>query len=214
MNEAAARFHELGVIPVVAVERVEDAASLADVLVNGGLPGVEVTFRTPAALEVMGVFSRRGDVFVGAGTVLTTQQVEAARGAGARFIVSPGFNPKVVDYCLERGIDVIPGICTPSEIEMAVERGIEVLKFFPAEAFGGLETLKAFSGPYPGIRFIPTGGINPRNLPEYMAFPAVLACGGTWIARSSVILAGRFDEILGNVREAVRIVSASRKGHT
>ena len=210
MDNSRALFKELGIIPVVAVEQVRDASPLADTLIEGGLPCAEVTFRTQAAAHVMRIMSQRGDIHVGAGTVVTIEQVKAALDAGARFMVSPGFNPKVVDYCLQNDIAITPGICTPSDIESALDRGLDVLKFFPAEAFGGLETLQALSGPFPGVRFIPTGGINPRNLPEYLAFPKVLACGGTWIARSASISAGRFDEILKNVREAVEIVARCR----
>jgi 2-dehydro-3-deoxyphosphogluconate aldolase/(4S)-4-hydroxy-2-oxoglutarate aldolase len=150
--------------------------------------------------------ARRGDILVGAGTVLTVDQVKAAVDVGARFMVSPGFNPKVVGYCVENNITVTPGICTPSDIEAALGFGLEVLKFFPAEAFGGLKTLKAMSGPYGAIKFIPTGGISPNNLVEYLQFPKTLACGGTWIAKSNLISGGHFDQILSSAKEAVELV--------
>jgi 2-dehydro-3-deoxyphosphogluconate aldolase/(4S)-4-hydroxy-2-oxoglutarate aldolase len=143
---------------------------------------------------------------VGAGTVLKVDQVKAAVDAGAQFIVSPGFNPKVVGYCVVNNIAITPGICTPSDIEAALEFGVEVLKFFPAEAFGGLKTLKAMSGPYGTVRFIPTGGISPVNLVEYLQFPKTLACGGTWIAKTTLISGGQFDQILSNAKEAVELV--------
>ena len=206
MNEIIARFKELGVIPVVAIEKAEDATPLADTLMEGGLPCAEITFRTAAAADAIRLMSKRGDILVGAGTVLTVDQVKTAVDAGARFMVSPGFNPKVADYCVQNDIPLTPGICTPSDIEGALDFGIEVLKFFPAEAFGGLKTLKAMSGPYTSVQFVPTGGINPQNLAEYLQFSKVVACGGTWIAKSALISDGKFDDILSNAREAVKIV--------
>ena len=207
MHEVIERLGKLGVVPVVALERAQDAMPLADTLIEGGLPCAEITFRTEAAPKAIQVLSKRGDILVGAGTVLTVKQVQTARDAGARFMVSPGLNPRVVNYCVENAIPVIPGICTPSDIEKALEFELDVLKFFPAEAFGGLKTLTALSGPYTDVMFIPTGGINTRNLSDYLNFPKVLACGGTWIATSSLISAGRFDEILINTREAVEIAA-------
>jgi 2-dehydro-3-deoxyphosphogluconate aldolase/(4S)-4-hydroxy-2-oxoglutarate aldolase len=211
MNETMERFKDLGVIPVVAIEKAEDAIPLADTLIEGGLPCAEITFRTPAAARAIGMMSKRGDVLVGAGTVLSIDQVKTALNAGAQFIVSPGLNPKVAEYCVANGIPYTPGVCTPSDIEAAFDLGLEVLKFFPAEAFGGLKTLKALCGPYIAARFVPTGGITPQNLYEYLQFSRVLACGGTWIAKSAQISAGRFDEILKNVRQALDIVAECRK---
>jgi len=195
------------VVPVVAIQKAEDALPLADALLEGGLPCAEITFRTAAALDAMRLMARREDILVGAGTVLKVDQVKAAVDVGARFMVSPGFNPKVVGYCVENDITITPGICTPSDIEAALDFGLEVLKFFPAAAFGGLKTLKAMSGPYTTVKFIPTGGISPDNLLEYLQFPKVLACGGTWVAQSSLISEGKFDEIVKNAREAVAIVN-------
>ncbi|MFC1885335.1 bifunctional 4-hydroxy-2-oxoglutarate aldolase/2-dehydro-3-deoxy-phosphogluconate aldolase, partial [Thermodesulfobacteriota bacterium] len=157
------------------------------------------------------LMSERRDIMVGAGTVLSIEQVKMALDAGARFMVSPGFNPTVAGYCVENNIPFTPGICTPSDIEAAMNLGLEVLKFFPAEAFGGIKTLKAMSGPYTNVGFIPTGGINPQNLTEYLRFPKVVACGGTWIAPSTSISEGRFNDILRNTREAVQIVKELRK---
>jgi len=201
------QFKKMRVVPVVAIENAQDATQLADALIEGGLPCAEITFRTAAAVDAMRIMARRGDILVGAGTVLTVDQVRAAVEVGAQFMVSPGFNPKVVGYCVENNITVTPGVCTPSNIEAALEFGVDVLKFFPAEAFGGLKTLKAMSGPYTTVKFVPTGGISPANLVEYLQFPKTLACGGTWIAKSALISEGKFDEIIQNAREAVEIVN-------
>jgi len=211
MKEIIQRFKELAVIPVVAIERAEDTTPLAEALIEGGLPCAEITFRTAAAAAAMKTMSKREDILVGAGTVLSVDQVKTAMTAGARFIVSPGFNPRVAAYCVSNRIAYTPGVCTPSDIEAALELGLDALKFFPAEAFGGLKTLKALSGPYAAVKFIPTGGVNPQNLADYLRFPKVLACGGTWIAKSTLISAGKFDEIARNVKEALDIVAACRK---
>ena len=205
------QFKKMRVVPVVAIENAQDAMPLADALIEGGLPCAEITFRTAAAIDAMGIMAQRGDILVGAGTVLKIDQVKAAVDAGAQFMVSPGFNPKVVGYCVENNIAITPGICTPSDIEAALELGVEVLKFFPAEAFGGLKTLKAMSGPYTTVQFVPTGGINPANLVEYLQFPKTLACGGTWIAKTALISDGKFGEIVKNAREAVEIVNTLKR---
>lgn len=206
MNEIVKQFEDMRVIPVVAIENAADAAPLAEALIEGGLPCAEITFRTAAAADAIRSIARRDDILVGAGTVLKVDQVKTAVDAGARFIVAPGFNPRVVGYCVENRITVTPGVCTPSDIEAALDFGVELLKFFPAEAFGGLKTLKAMSGPYTTVKFVPTGGISPANLFDYLQFPKVLACGGTWVAKSNLISEGRFDEIVKNAREAVQIV--------
>lgn len=211
MNEILKQLKKLRVVPVVAIQNAEDSMQLADALTEGGLPCAEITFRTAAAVDAMRIMARRGDVLVGAGTVLKVDQVKAAIDVGARFMVAPGFNPKVVEYCVENHITITPGICTPSDIEAALDFGLEVLKFFPAEAFGGLKTLKAMSGPYSTVRFVPTGGISPDNLLKYLQFPKVLACGGTWIAKSALISEGKFDEIINNTREAVGIVKKLKR---
>jgi 2-dehydro-3-deoxyphosphogluconate aldolase/(4S)-4-hydroxy-2-oxoglutarate aldolase len=207
MSAILDQFKKIRVVPVVAIENAQDATQLADALIEGGLPCAEITFRTEAAVDAMRIMARRGDILVGAGTVLKVDQVKAAVDAGARFMVSPGFNPKLVGYCVENNIAITPGISTPSDIEAALELGVDVLKFFPAEAFGGLKTLKAMSGPYTTVKFVPTGGISPANLVEYLQFPKTLACGGTWIAKSALISEGKFDEIIQNAREAVEIVN-------
>ena len=205
------QFEQMGVVPVVAIQNAQDAQQLADTLIEGGLPCAEITFRTAAAIDAMRIMSARGDILVGAGTVLKVSQVKAAVDAGAQFMVSPGFNPKVVGYCTDNHIPVTPGVCTPSDIEAAQEFGLEVLKFFPAEAFGGIKTLKAMSGPYGTIKFIPTGGIGPHNLVEYLQFSKTLACGGTWIAKSNLISDGNFSQILSNAAEAVDLVKKAKQ---
>ena len=206
MSAVLDQFNKMRVIPVVAIENAQDAMPLVDALIEGGLPCAEITFRTAAAIDAMRITAQRGDILVGAGTVLKIDQVKAAVDVGAQFMVSPGFNPKVVAYCVENSIPITPGISTPSDIEAALELGVEVLKFVPAEAFGGLKTLKAMSGPYTTVKFVPTGGISPANLVEYLQFPKTLACGGTWIAKSKLISDGRFDQILSNAKEAVELV--------
>ena len=211
MSEILKQFEKMRVVPVVAIQNAEDSMQLADALTEGGLPCAEITFRTAAAIDAMRIMAQRGDILVGAGTVLKVDQVKAAVDVGARFMVAPGFNPKVVEYCVENHITITPGICTPSDIEAALDFGLEVLKFFPAEAFGGLKTLKAMCGPYTTVKFIPTGGISPDNLLDYLQFPKVLACGGTWIAKSALISEGKFDEIINNAREAAGIVKKLKR---
>ncbi len=203
------RIGELKIVPVIALDRSEDAGPLGDALLAGGLPCAEVTFRTDAAVGAMQILAEYPDILLGAGTVLSVDQVKVAVDAGARFIVSPGFNPKVVGYCAENDIPITPGICTPSDIEQAIGFGLEVVKFFPAEAFGGLKTLKAISAPYTMMRFIPTGGVSTANLCDYLAFPKVLACGGSWIAKRDLINAGRFDEITRLTSEAVALAGGA-----
>lgn len=204
MNETLERIGELGIIPVVKMEKAEDALPLGRALIDGDLPIAEITFRTSAAEEsIKTLTGGLPNLLVGAGTVLTIQQVKKAVSAGAKFIVSPGFNPKVVDYCLENNIPVTPGINNPTQIEMALERRIEVVKYFPAEASGGLPLLKSMSAPYTGIKFIPTGGINLNNLSSYLSDNKVLACGGSWMVKPELISSGNFAEITRLTREAV-----------
>lgn len=205
-------LRRVGLIPVITISRPEDAEPLGRALLAGGIDCAEVTFRTTNAAEVIRRMSGELDkMLVGAGTVLTVQQAEQAVGAGARYIVSPGFDAAIVDWCLERRIPVLPGVATPTEIMKARARGVTLLKFFPAEGLGGVRMLKALSGPFPGIRFIPTGGINATNLPEYLALPNVVACGGSWMATSSMIAEGQFDEITRLAREAQAIVHRSHR---
>jgi 2-dehydro-3-deoxyphosphogluconate aldolase/(4S)-4-hydroxy-2-oxoglutarate aldolase len=206
MEKVLHKIGEIGVVPVVKVQDAEDAVPLGKALLEGDLPLAEITFRTAAAEQAIQNISRNlPEVLVGAGTVLSVEQVKKARAAGASFIVSPGFNPKVVDYCLEQNIAVTPGVNSPTAIEMALERGLKVLKFFPAEASGGLALLKAMAGPYGDVRFIPTGGVNIRNLQSYLTSGLVHACGGTWIAKADMIAEGKFAEITRLAREAVAL---------
>ena len=209
MSDILEQLKKMRIMPIVAIQDAKDSMQLADTLIEGGLPCAEITLRTAAAIHAMRIMARRGDILVGAGTVLKVDQVKAAVDAGAQFMVSPGFNPKVVGYCVENNIIITPGISTPSDIEAALDFGLEVLKFFPAEAFGGLKTLKAMSGPYATVKFIPTGGISPKNLLDYLQFSKVLACGGTWMAKSALISEGKFDQILCNTKEAVSLVETA-----
>ena len=204
MNKVLKKIDELGIVPVVKIEKAEDALPLGRALLVGDLPIAEITFRTSAAEEsIKSLTKELPTLLIGAGTVLTVEQAKKAVSAGAQFIVSPGFNPKVVDYCIENSIPVIPGINNPTQIEMALERGIEVVKFFPAEASGGLSLLKSMSAPYTDIRFIPTGGINKNNLSSYLSNNNVLACGGSWMVKADLISSGNFSEITRLTREAI-----------
>lgn len=193
-------------IPVVAIQDAGHSDALADALIAGGLPCAEITFRTAAAQDAIGIMAKRGDMLVGAGTVLTVDQAKAAIDAGATFIVAPGFNPKVVRYCLEQNIPMTPGVATPTDIESAMEMGLEILKFFPAEAIGGIKTLKAICAPYTQAKFIPTGGINAGNVVQYLKHPSVVACGGSWMVSSKLIANEQFDEITRLTIEAVTLV--------
>ena len=204
MHEVLEKIGELGLVPVVKLERAEDALLLGKALIEGDLPVAEITFRTAAAEEAIRILTTElPELLVGAGTVLSVDQAQKAVSAGARFIVSPGFNPKVVDYCVENGIPVTPGINSPTQIEMALDRGLEVVKFFPAEASGGLALLKAMAAPYSGIQFIPTGGIDRNNLMAYLSNSRVHACGGSWMVKADLIASRSFDEITRITRDAV-----------
>ncbi len=201
---------QIGLVPIITIDRSEDAMPLGRALLAGGIDCAEITFRTTVAAEAIRKMNRELDeMLVGAGTVLTVQQAEQATRAGAHYIVSPGFDATIVDWCLERNIPMLPGVATPTEIMMAHARGVTLLKFFPAEELGGVRMLKALSGPFPDVRFIPTGGINATNLPEYLALPNVVACGGSWMTTRSMIAEGRFDEIARLAREARAIVRRS-----
>lgn len=196
---------KLRLVPVVALDAAEDAAPLADALCEGGLPCAEITLRTEAALDAIRKLSSRADFLLGAGTVHGVEQAQAAVDAGARFVVTPGFNPRTVTWCLENHVPIFPGIATPTDLELALEHGLDVVKFFPAETLGGVNTLRAFSGPYGGIRFMPTGGVSATNLPDYLKLPCVLACGGSWMVRPELIRDGRFDEVCRLTAEAVKL---------
>ena len=207
MTELEKRIEALALVPVIRIERVEDAAPLANALSDGGLPIAEVTFRTDCAAEaIRAMKAARPDMLVGAGTVLTVEQADAAAAAGAEFIVSPGLNPEVVRHCVARGLPIIPGCATPSDVEMAISLGLSTVKFFPAEAAGGLAMIRAMAAPYRGIRFMPTGGITPENIAPYLACPAVLACGGSFMVSDKDIRSGNFDAIREKTAAALRAI--------
>jgi 2-dehydro-3-deoxyphosphogluconate aldolase/(4S)-4-hydroxy-2-oxoglutarate aldolase len=211
MDDVLQQIGELGVVPVVAIDDAANAAPLGAALLAGGLPCAEITFRTAAAADaIWAMVDAYPDMLVGAGTVLSVEQAQQAAAAGARFIVSPGFDAAVVDWCLSNGLPVTPGVVTPSEVTAALNKGLQVLKFFPAEAMGGLKVLKAIGGPYKTVKFIPTGGINRDNLAEYLSHPIVHACGGSWLVKSHLIAAGDFDEITRRTAEAVEIARQAR----
>lgn len=206
MKTMEEQFREALVVPVVVLNDVKDAEPLADALVEGGLPCAEVTFRTEAAEEsIRRMAAKYPEMLVGAGTVLTIEQVERAVNAGAKFIVSPGFDPEIVDYCIEKEIPVFPGCITPSEVAQAVKRGLKVVKFFRAEQFGGVSTIKAMAAPYGMVKFMPTGGINANNLKEYLSCDKILCCGGSWMVKGDLIKAGEFDKIRELTKEAVAL---------
>jgi 2-dehydro-3-deoxyphosphogluconate aldolase/(4S)-4-hydroxy-2-oxoglutarate aldolase len=211
-DEIVNRLRQHRLIPVIVIDDPGSAPSLGRALAAGGLPCAEVTFRTVGArASIERLVAECPDLLVGAGTVLTPEQAMEAEKAGARFIVSPGFGPAVVDYCLDRGIPVFPGVATPTEIEAALSRGLRVLKFFPAEPLGGIKYLKAISAPYSSVEFIPTGGIGLLNLAEYLRFPRVVACGGSWLAPPERIAEGDFDGIEKAVRGAVELIEEMEK---
>ncbi len=213
MNEVLKKLGEFGVFPVVVLEDAKDAAKLAQALCDGGLACAEVTFRTEAAAESIRIMTEQfPDMLVGAGTVLTPEQADRAIEAGAKFIVSPGLNPKVVSHCLAKGIPMAPGVCTPSEIEQALELGLDVVKFFPAEPSGGLNMIKAVAAAYTTLKFMPTGGINPQNITSYLQYNRILACGGSWMVKGSLVTEGNFEKITELTREAVSLVRAAREG--
>ena len=212
MKDITERFEKLGVVPVVVLEDAKDAVPLATALVEGGLPCAEVTFRTEAAEESIRLMTEQfPEMLVGAGTVLTVEQVDAAVGAGAKFIVSPGFDAEIVDYCLKSQIPVFPGCISPSEVAQAVKRGLKVVKFFPAEPAGGISMIKAMAAPYTGLKFMPTGGINAKNLEEYLSSDKIVCCGGSWMVKGELVKNGEFNKIRQLTEEARRLVDSIRK---
>lgn len=211
MNEVLEQFEKIGIIPVVVIDDVNDAEPLGRALMEGGLPCAEVTFRTEAAEAAIRIMSEKfPDMLVGAGTVLSIEQVDRAIEAGAKFIVSPGINSKVVEYCVKKNIPITPGTCNPSNVETALEFGLDVVKFFPAEASGGLKYIKAIAAPYVGMKFMPTGGINEKNVREYLSYNRIIACGGSWMVKGDLIKAGDFDKIKELTAEAAAIVKEIR----
>lgn len=211
MSEMLKKIEGFGVVPVVVLNDAKDAAPLAKALCEGGLPCAEVTFRTEAAEESIRIMTEQfPEMLIGAGTVLTIDQVDRAVAAGAKFIVSPGFDPEIVDYCLSKNILVLPGCITPSEVAQAVKRGLTVIKFFPAEQFGGVATIKALAAPYTSVKFMPTGGISAKNLADYLGFKKIIACGGSWMVKGDLVAAGEFDKIKEMTAEAVALVKEIR----
>ena len=211
MSEVLEKIREIGIVPVIVLEDAKDALPLAESLMEGGLPCAEVTFRTAAAEDSIRAISQAyPEMLVGAGTVLTTEQVDRAVAAGAKFIVSPGFNPRIVQYCQEKGVPITPGCSSPTDIEQALEHGLKVVKFFPAEQLGGLAMIKALAGPYVDVSFMPTGGINAGNVKDYLAYNRILACGGSWMVKGDLIKAGDFQRITELVKEAKQLVEEAR----
>ncbi len=211
MHEILEKIRKIGIVPVVALDDAKDALPLAEALQQGGLPCAEITFRTQAAEEAIRLISREcPEMLVGAGTVLTTEQADRAAAAGAEFLVSPGFNPRVVKHCVKKGILITPGCSTPSDMEQALENGLDVVKFFPAEPSGGLKMIQALAAPYGQVRFMPTGGIHPENAREYLRCSRVLACGGSWMVKSELVKTGAFDKIRQLSQEAAQIVKECR----
>lgn len=214
MNEVLQKIQKIGIVPVVVLDDAKDAVPLAKALCEGGLPCAEVTFRTAAAEESIRLMAKEfPDMLIGAGTVLTTEQVDRAVAAGATFIVSPGLNPVVVQYCLDKNIPVTPGTCNPSDVETALSLGLEVVKFFPAEPAGGIKMIKAMAAPYTTMKFMPTGGISADNLNSYLSYDRILACGGSWMVKGDLIKAGNFDKIRELTREAVHTMLGFELAH-
>ena len=211
MEEAIKRFSEVGIIQVVVLNDAKDAEPLGQALMEGGLPAAEVTFRTDAAEESIRIMSEKfPDMLVGAGTVLTIDQAERAIAAGAKFIVSPGFDPEIVQFCLDRDIPVCPGVQTPTEVIQAYKFGLDHVKFFPAENAGGLSMIKAVGAAMTTMKFMPTGGINAQNVVEYLKSDKIFCCGGSWMVKGDMIKAGQFEEIKAKVAEAAAIVKNVR----
>lgn len=209
MNTIFDKIAHHKIVPVVKLERPDDALPLAKALCTGGLPVAEITFRTDAAEESIARIAKdMPEVVLGAGTVTNVEQVKRAVGAGATYIVTPGFSHAVAEYCAKNNIPATLGVCTPTEIVSLIEYGFDIAKFFPAAQFGGLKTIKALSGPFPGIRYIPTGGINAANIAEYLAFDKIIACGGSWMVKADMIADGDFDTITKLTQKAVDIVAS------
>jgi 2-dehydro-3-deoxyphosphogluconate aldolase/(4S)-4-hydroxy-2-oxoglutarate aldolase len=207
MHDVVNQIGRLRLVPMVAIDNAEHADAFGAALVAAGLPVAEITFRTDAAEAAIRTLAKRGDLLVGAGTVLTTEQADRAIDAGANFLVSPGTNPQVVEHCLIRSVPIVPGVATPTDIELALSLGLTTLKFFPAEQMGGIGMLKALAGPYAGVKFLPTGGITPEKLPAYLALPNVIACGGSWLAPRDALARGDMTTIGRLVEQAVKILA-------
>jgi len=211
-GDVFSRLGELKLIPVVAIEDASAAAPMGQALAAGGLPCVEITFRTAAAASAINSLAKQKDLLVGAGTVLTIENVKTAVDNGAKFIVTPGFSPKVVSYCVEHKIPITPGTLTPTEITLALDHGLGCVKFFPCESIGGIKTLKAIAAPFAMMKFIPTGGITPETLGAYLEFKQVLACGGSWMVSKELLAGRQFDRITELARKAVDLANSIRPG--
>jgi 2-dehydro-3-deoxyphosphogluconate aldolase / (4S)-4-hydroxy-2-oxoglutarate aldolase len=214
MNDVLARLGEIGLLPVIKIEREEQAVPLGRALLDGGLPCAEITLRTAAGEgAIRSIAAKIPEMLVGAGTVLSVEQAQRAVAAGARYLVSPGFDPEVVDWCLQQGVPVMPGVATPTEITTALKKGLRILKFFPAEQLGGVRMLKALADPFRDVKFVPTGGINPANLAEYLSLPNVHACGGSWMVPGKLLAQQQFSEIKQLVVQALSLVEQARLGN-
>ena len=206
MSTITEKIGAIGLVPVIKVTSVEQAAPLAEALIAAGLPVAEVTFRTDCAAEAIQAMSAYPELILGAGTIINAQQVREAKAAGATYIISPGFSPEVSQACIDEELIYYPGVASPRDIQDALADGWKTLKFFPAEALGGVKTLKAFSAPYPGIQFVPTGGINAANVCDYLDLPVVAACGGSWMVPTKLMEEKRFDEITQLAQEALQAI--------
>ncbi len=214
MDKICEELYKIGIVPVIAIDDAKDAEPLAQALINGGLPAAEVTFRTAAAEEAIRIISEKfPEMIVGAGTVLNKEQADRAKAAGAKFIVSPGFNRSNVEYIQSIGVPVVPGTATPGEVEQAIELGLDCVKFFPAEQNGGIAKIKAMAAPYTKMHFMPTGGVNKNNLNDYLGFNKVFCCGGSWMVKKDLISAGKFDEIEAMTRDAVSAMLGFKLKH-
>ncbi|MBQ9647165.1 MAG: bifunctional 4-hydroxy-2-oxoglutarate aldolase/2-dehydro-3-deoxy-phosphogluconate aldolase [Oscillospiraceae bacterium] len=214
MNEVLQTISKIGIVPVIAIDDAKKAVPLAKALVAGGLPAAEVTFRTAAAEDAMkAIAAEVPEMLVGAGTVLTPDQLDRALAAGSKFIVSPGFNPEMVKYGLSKGALMLPGTATGGEMEQAMAMGLEVVKFFPAEDNGGVKKLKSLAGPYRSLKWMPTGGVNTKNLMDYLSFDQIVACGGTWMVKKELIEGEKWDEITAICKEAVKTMLGFRLAH-
>ena len=214
MVQISEQIFKIGIIPVIAIDDAEKAVPLAQALVKGGLPAAEVTFRTAAAEDaIRRIVAEVPDMLVGAGTVLTKEQADRAIAAGAQFIVSPGFNPEITRYVLDKGVAMMPGTATPGEMEQAMSMGLDVVKFFPAEQNGGVAKLKSLAGPYTSLRWMPTGGVNTKNLMDYLSFDRIIACGGTWMVKKDLIEGEKWDEITRICKEAVKTMLGFSLAH-
>lgn len=212
MNNVPEQIRALKIIPVIAIEHAKDASPLGQALCAGGLPAAEITFRTDAAEDsIKTMVKEYPEMLVGAGSLTSVEQTKRALGAGAAFLVTAGFNRSVTEYALEQNVPIYPGICTPTELMFLLEYNLPVAKFFPAEQFGGLNTIKALSAPFPQIQFMPTGGIKPGNVLDYLAFDKVIACGGSWMVKPELISSGQFDTITSLTRDAVNLLLSLKK---